>query len=136
MMLRYLEHHADLEHQIHDWCYVVNFEEPRVPKVLKLRLDKPGKPKLVEQVDEVTFNGRVGLANGKRVFYVTDLALLELTNDGLTLRSVMPGIDIQHDLLANCEARIHVPSDPGPETIPAAVVTGEGFHLHRTDDEA
>jgi propionate CoA-transferase len=95
----------------------------------ELRLDKPGKPKLVEQVDEVTFNGRVGLASGKRVFYVTDLALLELTGDGLTLRSVMPGIDIERDLLANCEARIHVPSDPGPETIPAAVVTGEGFHL-------
>ncbi|MDI9245993.1 ATP-binding protein [Marinobacter sp. CHS3-4] len=40
MMLRYLEHHADLEHQIHDWCYVANFEEPRVPKVLKLPAGK------------------------------------------------------------------------------------------------
>jgi len=41
----------------------------------KLRLDKPGRPKLIEQVDEVTFNGRVGLARGKRIFYVTDLAV-------------------------------------------------------------
>ena len=95
----------------------------------RLRLDKPGKPKLVEQVDEVTFNGSVGLAGGKRVFYVTDLAVLELTEQGLTLRSVMPGIDIEHDLLANCAAQIHVPDEPALETIPAAVVTGEGFHL-------
>ena len=36
MMLRYLEHHADTEHKSHDWCYVANFEEPRVPRVLKL----------------------------------------------------------------------------------------------------
>ncbi|MCH8498570.1 MAG: AAA family ATPase [Marinobacter sp.] len=36
MMLRYLEHHADTEHRIHDWCYVANFEDPRVPRVLKL----------------------------------------------------------------------------------------------------
>lgn len=36
MMLRYLEHHADTEHKSHDWCYVANFEEPRVPKVLRL----------------------------------------------------------------------------------------------------
>ena len=36
MMLRYLEHHADTEHKMHDWCYVANFEEPRVPRVLKL----------------------------------------------------------------------------------------------------
>lgn len=36
MMLRYLEHHVDTEHQSHDWCYVANFEEPRIPRVLKL----------------------------------------------------------------------------------------------------
>ncbi|MBB5321345.1 Lon protease family protein [Marinobacter oulmenensis] len=36
MMLRYLEHHVDTEHQSHDWCYVANFEEPRNPRLLKL----------------------------------------------------------------------------------------------------
>lgn len=36
MMLRYLEHHVDTGQQSHDWCYVANFEEPRVPRVLKL----------------------------------------------------------------------------------------------------
>ena len=36
MMLRYLEHHADTGNQSHDWCYVANFEEPRVPRLLKL----------------------------------------------------------------------------------------------------
>ncbi|MCK7549605.1 Lon protease family protein [Marinobacter koreensis] len=36
MMLRYLEHHVDTEQQSHDWCYVANFEEPRIPKLLKL----------------------------------------------------------------------------------------------------
>ena len=92
-----------------------------------LRLDKPGKPKMVEQVDEVTFNGKVGLARGKKVFYITDLALLELTDAGLTLRAVMPGIDIERDLLANAKARIHVPEDPAPETLPASIVTGKGF---------
>jgi propionate CoA-transferase len=95
----------------------------------ELRLDKPGKPKLVEQVNEITFNGSVGLASGKKIFYVTDLAVLELTADGLTLRAVMPGINIERDLLANCGARIHVPDDPGPETVAAAVVTGEDFHI-------
>lgn len=40
MMLRYLEHHADTEHKSHDWCYVANFEEPRVPKLLRLPAGK------------------------------------------------------------------------------------------------
>mgnify|MGYP000064843925 CR=1 FL=1 len=40
MMLRYLEHHVDIEQQSHDWCYVANFEEPRVPKLLQLPAGK------------------------------------------------------------------------------------------------
>jgi propionate CoA-transferase len=95
----------------------------------RLRLDKPGKPKLVDKVDEVTFNGRVGLARGKKIFYVTDLAVLQLTEAGLMLRAVMPGIDIERDLLANCAARIVVPDDPAPQTVPASVVTGRDFQL-------
>ena len=95
----------------------------------RLRLDEPGKPKLVERVDEVTFNGSVALASGKKVFYVTDLGVLELTDAGLTLRAVMPGIDIERDLLANSFARIIVPDDPAPSTVPASIVTGNGFHL-------
>jgi propionate CoA-transferase len=95
----------------------------------RLRIDKPGKPKVVEQVDEITFNGRVGLERGKKIFYVTDLALLELTNAGLTLRAVMPGIDIERDLLANSGADIVVPDDPAPQTVSASIVTGKGFRL-------
>ena len=69
------------------------------------------------------------LTPGLATPYPTDLALLELTDRGLTLRSVMPGIDIRRDLLANSKARIHVPDDPAPTVVPAAVVTGEGFSL-------
>jgi propionate CoA-transferase len=98
----------------------------------KLRVVRPGKPKLIEQVREVTFNGKVGLERGKRVFYVTDLALLELTGQGLTLRAVMPGIDVQRDLLANSDAHIHVPDDVS--IVPAAVVTGEDFVLNWAED--
>lgn len=36
MMLRYLEHHVDEEHRIHDWCYVANFDDPRVPQMIRL----------------------------------------------------------------------------------------------------
>ena len=95
----------------------------------RLRLDRPGKPKLVDRVNEVTFNGSVALARGKKVFYVTDLAVLELTDVGLTLRAVMPGIDIERDLLANSHARIVVPDNPAPHTVSASIVSGEGFHL-------
>ena len=99
----------------------------------KLTLVKPGKPKLVDRVREITFNGRVGLARGKQIFYVTDLAVLELTGNGLELREVMPGIDVERDLLANTDARIIVPDDPAPAIVPAEVVTGRDFHLRWAD---
>jgi propionate CoA-transferase len=102
----------------------------------QLRLEHAGVPKIVESVNEITFNGRVGLARGKKIFYVTDLAVLELTNAGLTLRAVMPGIDIERDLLANSNARIIVPDDPLPETVSAAVVTGKNFELAWTENDS
>lgn len=36
MMLRYLNRHEPSEHSLYDWCYVVNFDDTRSPKVLKL----------------------------------------------------------------------------------------------------
>lgn len=36
MMLRYLGHNVATQHESFDWCYIANFEEPRVPRVLKL----------------------------------------------------------------------------------------------------
>jgi len=36
MMLRYLKNTLTPKHEVSDWCYVVNFDEPRSPKVLQL----------------------------------------------------------------------------------------------------
>jgi propionate CoA-transferase len=93
----------------------------------RVQVRKAGKPKLVDRVDEVTFNGRVALADGKRVVYVTDLGVLELTEQGLVLRAVMPGIDVERDLRANSTASLHVPEDV--RIVPTSVVTGRDFHL-------
>lgn len=36
MVVRYLDQHLEPTSHVHDWCYVANFDEPRVPRVLKL----------------------------------------------------------------------------------------------------
>ncbi|WP_156492209.1 Lon-like protease helical domain-containing protein, partial [Oleiphilus sp. HI0080] len=36
MMLRYLKRQITPKHDVSDWCYVVNFEEPRNPTMLQL----------------------------------------------------------------------------------------------------
>lgn len=94
----------------------------------QLKLRKPGRPKFVDKVSEITFNGRRALGDGKQVFYVTNIGVLRLAEEGLIVDRLMPGIDIERDVLANTTARIHVP-DQVPR-VPQAVLTGRGFELH------
>ena len=66
----------------------------------------PGEPKFVKAVREITFNGKEALKRGKRVWYVTPLGLFRLTAKGLTLVQVMPGVDVERDILGHSGARI------------------------------
>ncbi len=95
----------------------------------RLQLKQPGTPKFVEQVDEITFSGEQALLNQKRVFYVTNIGVLELTDAGLALRSIVPGVDIDKDVLGVAKARILLPKHGTVRQVPASVLTGEGFVL-------
>jgi len=56
-------------------------------------------PKFVETVDQITFNGKVALSMGKQVVYVTERAVFELTEKGLVLTELAPGIDLERDVI-------------------------------------
>ncbi len=94
----------------------------------KLRIAKPGKPKFVAAVDEITFSGAEALRHGKRVFYITHVGVFELTARGLMLIEVVPGIDIERDIRGATDLPFVLP-DGGPAVIDPAVVTGRGFRL-------
>jgi propionate CoA-transferase len=87
-----------------------------------------GVPKFIARVDEVTFNGRMALAAGKNVFYVTNVGVFRLTERGMELVRVMPGIDIRRDVLEGCPMRV-VPPDRDPPVVDVSVLTGLGFRL-------
>lgn len=77
----------------------------------KLLVAKKGNPKFVKQVDQVTFNGEEGLRAGKKIFYITNVGVFTLTEKGLMLIKVMPGINIEKDIINACEATIILPND-------------------------
>jgi propionate CoA-transferase len=92
----------------------------------RLSLVRPGLPKFRPAVGEITFNGRRALEAGKNVWYVTNVGVFRLAPEGLVLERIMPGVDVERDILPNCGARILVP-EGGPGIVPESVVTGNAF---------
>lgn len=92
-----------------------------------LKVVAPGAPKFVPQVTEITFNAREALKRGQLVFYVTTVGTFALTEQGLELIAVMPGIDIERDIVGGSHARLHIPDNVA--TVPQACISGEGYQL-------
>ena len=95
----------------------------------KIRVVDPGRPKFIDRVSEITFSGQQALKSAKRVFYATTVGLFELTLRGMELRRVMPGIDIQRDIVRACTMEVVLPESGVVPTVDEAIVTGEGFEL-------
>ena len=72
----------------------------------RLKILKEGKHrKFVERIEQVTFSGEYAAKSGKRVLYVTERCVLELTPRGLELVEVAPGVDIARDILPHMAFR-------------------------------
>ncbi|MGB5544723.1 MAG: hypothetical protein WBO15_15095 [Gammaproteobacteria bacterium] len=94
----------------------------------QIRLLRPGRPKFVDKVSEVTFNGQRALADGKQVYYVTNIGVFRLAETGLELIWVMPGIDPERDVLPHSGARLNI--GQSLKQVDGSVVSGHGFDLH------
>ncbi|MBL8571384.1 MAG: 3-oxoacid CoA-transferase [Phreatobacter sp.] len=55
--------------------------------------------KLVEKVMQVTYSGRYGAARGQRTLYVTERAVFRLSEQGVELIEIAPGIDVERDVI-------------------------------------
>ncbi len=94
-----------------------------------VRIGRRGAPKFVERVSETTFDGARGLAAGKKIFYVTPVAVFRLTERGMELAMVMPGIDVARDILDMTPFDVVLPSSGSVPLAPASAVDGRGFRL-------
>ena len=94
----------------------------------KLKIDKAGAPKFVEKVKEITFSGKEALKAGKTVYYITNVGVFKLTERGMLLDQVMPGIDIKKDIIDVTPMKVILPEGPVP-VVTDDIVTGRGFRL-------
>lgn len=62
-----------------------------------------GKKKFVKEVEHITFSGRYANKVKQPVLYITERAVFELREEGVTLIEIAPGIDLQTQILDQME---------------------------------
>lgn len=96
----------------------------------QLKILKRGIPKFVDHVKEITFSAKEALKKGQNIYYCTNVGNFRLTERGVELFQVAPGVDIQRDILDFApDAKIILPEDGKVEVLDRSVMTGEDFNL-------
>jgi acyl CoA:acetate/3-ketoacid CoA transferase len=81
----------------------------------RLHLHQDGKiKKFVEKLDQVSFSGPFALEKGQTILYVTERAVFELTEDGVALVELAPGVELEKDVLDKMAFRPIVSPDLKP----------------------
>jgi len=75
----------------------------------ELRIVREGAlHKFVHSVGHVTFAAAQARRDGKPALYITERAVFELDDRGITLTEVAPGVDVDRDILAHMDFRPHL----------------------------
>lgn len=70
-----------------------------------------GACKFVSEVQHLTFSGSHAVKQGKTVLYITERAVFKLTQDGVELIEIAPGLDLERDVLAHMGFRPRIASE-------------------------
>ena len=78
----------------------------------RLTIDAEGHTaKIVPKVDHVSFSGKRAVAQGQEATYVTERCVIKLTDQGLTVTEIAPGLELQRDVLDQAGTPLRVADD-------------------------
>jgi len=66
----------------------------------ELKINQEGKiTKLVDEVEQISFSGEYAVEKNQEVIYITERAVFELSEEGIVLTEIAPGVDMHEDIL-------------------------------------
>ena len=81
----------------------------------------PGKfTKMVDRVEHVTFRANAREL-GQEVLYITERCVMRLSDQGLVATEIMPGIDVERDIIAASQGRVKIAENA--TTMPLSLFT-------------
>ena len=81
----------------------------------RVHIDGEGRiPKIINEVDALSFSVKNARANGQEVMYITERCVFVLGDNGLVLTEVAPGVDMQKDILDKLDFEVELAPEIKP----------------------
>ena len=94
-----------------------------------IKIVKEGKfKKFIDKCSHVSFVAEEFLKNSDSLLYITERCVIRRTKEGMILEEVAPGIDIQTQILDQCDLDLILP-EGGPKLMDASLFSEDGFTL-------
>ncbi len=79
---------------------------------IKITQEGTSKKFVSETVEHITFSGEYGLKKEQKIVYITERCVFELTDKGMELIEIAPGIDLSKDILAQMDFKPVINGEP------------------------
>ncbi len=95
----------------------------------KVKIVQEGKfKKFIDKVAKKTFVASEYLKKHEDILFITERCVIRFNRNGFILEEVAPGIDIQTQIIEQCDVELHMP-EGGPKLMDASLFTENDFHL-------